>query len=103
MQIPSEITALFDQPADATRRFATVFLDATRSTEQGADEGDETTEDGDRGRDDVGGEGDSAGEAEPGDPVLGGVVVQVVGAAKGADEEVLGGDLGFVSADSIRG
>jgi hypothetical protein len=72
-------------------------LEAHERAQQGADQTDEATEDGDRGGDDVGGQRDGAGETEPHNPVLGGVVVQVVGAAKGADEEVLGGDLQFVS------
>lgn len=72
-------------------------LEAHERTQQGTDQTDEATEDGDRRGDDVGGQGDGAGETEPDDPVLGRVVVQVVGTAKGADEEVLGGDLRFVS------
>ena len=68
-------------------------LEAHEGTQQGADERHKTTENGDCRRDDVRDEGDAAGEAEPDDPVLGGVVVQVLGAAQGADEEVFGGDL----------
>ncbi len=38
MQIPSEITALFEKRSGDLGPFATAFLDATRSTEAGADE-----------------------------------------------------------------
>lgn len=68
-------------------------LEAHERAEQRADERDQPAEDGDRGRNDVRGERDGGREAEPGDPVLGGVVVEVVGAAEGADEEVFCGDL----------
>lgn len=76
---------------------ATHGLEAHERTQQGTDQTDEATEDGNRRGDDVGGQGDGAGETEPDDPVLGRVVVQVVGTTKGADEEVLGSDLRFVS------
>ena len=72
-------------------------LEAHEGAQKCAHERDEATEDGNRRRNDVSSQGDGAGETEPHNPVLGGVVVQVVGAAEGADEEVLGGDLRFVS------
>lgn len=72
-------------------------MEAHERTQKRTDQTDEAAEDGDRRGDDVGGQGDGAGEAEPYNPVFGGVMVQVVGTAKGADEEVLGGDLRFVS------
>lgn len=68
-------------------------LEAHECTEQSTDEGHQTAEDGDRRGNDVGGERHGSGKTEPDDPVLGGVVVKVVGAAQSADEEVLGGDL----------
>lgn len=74
-------------------------LEAHERAQQGADQADEAAKDGDSRGDDVGGQGDGAGETEPHNPVLGGVVVQVVGAAEGADEEVLGGDLRSVSTE----
>ena len=72
-------------------------LEAHEGAQKCAHERDEATEDGNRRRNDISSQGDGAGEAEPGDPMLGGVVVEVVGAAEGTDEEVLCSDLASVS------
>lgn len=48
-------------------------LEAHGRAEQGADQRDEVTEDGDGACDDVGDDGDAGGAAEPDDPVLDGV------------------------------
>ena len=72
-------------------------LEAHKGTQERTDKRDEATKDRNSRRDDVRGEGNAAGEAEPGDPMLGGVVVEVVGAAEGTDEEVLCSDLASVS------
>jgi hypothetical protein len=68
-------------------------LEAHEGAQKCAHERDEATEDGDRRRNDVGSQGDSAGEAEPGDPVLSGGVVEMLCSTQSTDEEVLGDEL----------
>ncbi len=77
-------------------------LEAHEGAQKCAHERDETTEDRNCGRNDVGGQGDGGGEAEPGDPVLSGGVAKVLCSAQGADEEVLGDELCEVSTLSAK-
>jgi hypothetical protein len=77
-------------------------LEAHQGAQKCAHERDETTEDRDCGRNNVGGQGDSGGEAKPGDPVLSCGVVEVLCSAQGADKEVLGDELYEVSTLSLK-
>lgn len=72
-------------------------LEGEEGAEDGADERDEAVEDRDRARDEVRDDGDASGAAEPGDPVLGRVGREMLGAAEEADEDVLGGQLDYSS------
>jgi hypothetical protein len=76
------------QPHEAHR------LERHESTQQRADEGYQSTEDGDGAGDDIGGQDAAASAAQPDGPVGHGVVGQVAGAAEEADEDVFGGELG---------
>lgn len=72
-------------------------LEAHEGAQKCADERNETAEDGDRGRDDIRSQRYTGSEAEPGDPVLGSGVSEVLCSAQSADEEVLGDELYEVS------
>jgi hypothetical protein len=68
-------------------------LEAHEGAQKCAHERDEATEDGNRRRNDVSSQGNGAGEAEPGDPVLSGGVVEMLCSTQSTDEEVLGDEL----------
>ena len=68
-------------------------LEAHEGAQKCAHERDEATEDGNRRRNDISSQGDGAGEAEPGDPVLSGGVVEMLCSTQSTDEEVLGDEL----------
>jgi hypothetical protein len=68
-------------------------LEAHEGAQKCAHERDEATEDGNRRRNDVSSQGDGAGEAEPGNPVLSSGVVEMLCSTQSTDEEVLGDEL----------
>jgi hypothetical protein len=77
-------------------------LEAHQGAQKCAHERDEATEDRDGRGNNVGGQGNSGSEAEPGDPVLSCGVVQVLCSAESADKEVLGDELYEVSQLSLK-
>lgn len=81
---------------------ATHRLEAHEGAQKCAHKRDETTEDGDGRRDDVSSQGDSGGEAKPGDPVPSSGVVEVLCSTQSTDEEVLGDELYEISTLSVK-
>jgi len=75
-----------------------------KGSEQGSDQTDQTTEYGDGRGDDVGEENTTSDTSQPDDPVLRGVVVQVLGSLQGGEEDPLGRYMGVQdSGDQKRG
>lgn len=68
-------------------------LEAHERAEQGADQGHQRVEDGDRAGDDIRDHGHRERAAEPGAPVDPGVAGEVSGAAEEGQEDVFGGEL----------
>jgi hypothetical protein len=81
---------------------ATHGLEAHEGAQKCAHKRDETTEDGNGRRDDVSSQGDSGGEAKPGDPVPSSGVVEVLCSTQSTDEEVLGDELYEMSTLSVK-
>lgn len=68
-------------------------LHAENGAEEGTDETDKTSKDGDGARNDVREENATAGAGEPDGPVLEGVGRQVLGASERSNEHPLGGEM----------
>ena len=78
------------------------WLEAHEGAQKCAHERDEATEDGNRRCNDVSSQGNGGGEAEPGDPMPSGGVVEVLCSAQSTDEEVLGHELCEISTLSVK-